>query len=780
MEELSIELLNRNFDYASETSFENFVNLISEKLDENFKTDESAMGQSKRNRLLNPWITNGIIASVNKKAYYYDEWKKTCSKTNKYGDDVLYFRYKNYRQELRKTIRMAKRLYYIRKFENFKGNIKKTWELINELRGKTKANIKASFIIDGQIVQDKRKISNEFNIFFSSIAQKLNTKVQSSTLLGNNSSDTPRDQKFTDYFDPKKRICHSMFMSDCDCEEISKLISGLENNKASDISIIILKKCSELLLEHLSRFYNNFMYNGIFPEILKRGLITPIFKKGDPRYLDNYRPVSTLPIFGKILEKLIYNRLYNFLLSENVIYENQFGFRKMHSTSHAINYSINKILSEIEAKRHVIGIFIDLSKAFDTIDHAKLLQKLNYYGVRGKCHDILKSYLSKRTQKTKFQGTYSDNCDVEFGVPQGSVLGPLLFLIYINDIVNSTSLGSFVLFADDTNIFVTGKNEKDVYEKANTVLEKINDYMTSNQLHINVTKSCYMHFLPSINRMTCARARPFINKSDELHVYLCGKKLNRVNKVKFLGVFIDDELSWEAHLEHLEMKLNSSIVMIKRIKQFIPKTEYPKIYNALFLSHLTYCISCWGGIANYRLKKIFAIQKRCVRLLFGKEFSFDHHEYYQTCARARTFADHMSAKSYELEHTKPLFNEYELLSLENLYDYHTFMELFKLLKFHVPISLRGLFCLSYRAHKLNLILPSVKLEKSKQNFVFKSSIIWNKLLSSILVSCEPNEDGLVIPGSTINSDLSAPISYIKRKLKSTLLATQKSGDHTKW
>ena len=147
--------------------------------------------------------------------------------------------------------------------------------------------------------------------------------------------------------------------------------------------------------------------------------------------------------------------------------------RRNHSTSHAVNYAEHRILSEIENINHVIGIFIDLSKAFDTIAHNKLLNKLEHYGIRGRCYQILKSYLTKRKQQTKFKTEISDECDIEYGVPQGSVLGPLLILIYINDLVNSTTLGEFVLFADDTNIFVTGKDEKSGYLKANIVLEKV-------------------------------------------------------------------------------------------------------------------------------------------------------------------------------------------------------------------------------------------------------------------------------------------------------------------
>ena len=282
----------------------------------------------------------------------------------------------------------------------------------------------------------------------------MNTKVYSSTLITSTNEITPQSHR--KYFG--KSICNSMFLNSCTEYEISEIIKDLENGKASDIPIIVIKKCSTLITKHTCGFINNFMECGTFPEILKKGCITPIFKKGDSRFLDNYRPVSTLPIFGKIYEKLIFKRLHSFLSANNIIYENQFGFRKNHSTSHAVNFSVNKILGELENKKHIIGIFIDLSKAFDTISHDKLIDKLNHYGIRGKGLQILRSYLQKRTQQTKYQDTTSDECLVEYGVPQGSVLGPLLFLIYINDLVNCTQQGQFVLFADDTNIFIVGKD----------------------------------------------------------------------------------------------------------------------------------------------------------------------------------------------------------------------------------------------------------------------------------------------------------------------------------
>ena len=348
------------------------------------------------------------------------------------------------------------------------------------------------------------------------------------------------------------------------------------------------------------------------------------------------------------------------------------------------------------------------------------------------------------------------------------ILGPLLFLIYINDITNSSNLGEFVLFADDTNIFVTGETENDVYEKANVILKAVHNYMTDNLLHINLSKSVYMHFHPS-RYSSCARVREY---GSENTLSLDGHTLTKVDKVKFLGVMIDNELTWEHHIEYLKDKLNASIAIIKRIMKFTPKSEYHKLYDSLFKSHLSYCISSWGGVPTYRLSSLFSIQKRCVRLLFGKKPTYDHTAFYETCARVRTFNEHMAKKNYQLENTKPIFNEHKILSLHHLYVQHTFIELFKIMKGRQPISLVELFEPSHRTTSNAMITPKHNLEITKHNFVYNGSCMWNGLIGIVLDKCVPNENNIMVPGSSELSDLSAPISIIKNRLKKHLLNTQ--------
>ena len=226
--------------------------------------------------------------------------------------------------------------------------------------------MRPSFIINNERIIERRIIADEFNKYFVSLAPNMNK-----SLSPEKNDDILNFKTFMPGSNP-----NSIFLYDCSEEEISKIISELENGKSSDIPVKIIKKSNKFISPILAQHFNYLIKIGKFPDDLKTGKITPIYKKDNAELLENYRPISTLPIFGKLFEKIIYSRLYLFFVSQNLLHEKQFGFRKNHSTSHAINYSINHINNSLKNKEHVLGIFIDLSKAFDTIDHQILFIKV--------------------------------------------------------------------------------------------------------------------------------------------------------------------------------------------------------------------------------------------------------------------------------------------------------------------------------------------------------------------------------------------------------------------
>ena len=373
----------------------------------------------------------------------------------------------------------------------------------------------------------------------------------------------------------------------------------------------MVKNCCEELTELLVHIYNLSFRQGIFPEKLKQSKVIPIFKKGDSAIMSNYRPISLTSPFGKILEKLMHKRLSSYFDKYKILYEYQFGFRKSYSTSLAVLDVITMIENEIFNTNCVMGIFLDLQNVFDTVNIDILITKLEHYGIRGHMLNWFISYLKERTQVTFVNGVYSTMSKTVCGVPQGTVLGPLLFLIYINDISKATNLGKIRLFADDSNLFIVSNNLQDLFSQANDALQDLYMWLTSNKLSINLDKTNYMIFKPTSN------INETINKY-KLSIKINNLVLPRISSTKYLGIFIDEKLTWKEHISHLINKVKSLIGILYRRRHLLPPNCKRNIYFAIIYSSLVYGIEVYANTYKSYLNPLI-IKCNCLLRLVQNE-----------------------------------------------------------------------------------------------------------------------------------------------------------------
>ena len=321
-----------------------------------------------------------------------------------------------------------------------------------------------------------------------------------------------------------------------------------------------------------------------FISYFKKAKVIPIFKKGNPKLVENYRPISILPVFSKILEKIVHKRLYFYCNRMNIFSNCQFGFRKSHSTSHACTLLTSKITSSFNSKQKTLGIFLDLSKAFDTIDHSILISKLYHYGVRGIPLKWFKSYLFDRKQQVQLNDIFSTNIHtITTGVPQGSILGPLLFSLYVNNFPKCLNHSSAIMFADDTSVFISNSNLTTMYQRANEDLNSIYNWLSANKLSINFTKTKYVMF------RTLRSKPPPSNLSLSVH----GKKIERVSEINFLGITYNENLSWKKHMLKILGKIRSSYGAIRKIRSYLTNKHLHILYYSMIYSHINYCLTTW-------------------------------------------------------------------------------------------------------------------------------------------------------------------------------------------
>ena len=534
------------------------------------------------------WLTTGVKNSINTKNKLFIKSVKYPTANNKRS-------YKNYKNRLNYTLRKLERDHFENLLTKHKSNLKKTWQIMKDIINKNKvaSTPPEYFDFNGERVTDKNKIVNGFNNFYVNIGPNLCKSLP------------PSNVDPVSYL--KNRNLHSMFIEPTNGPEIKKIIVSLKESAVGwdEISAKIIKQCTDYLLIPLTHVFNMSFTSGVFPAELKVAKVIPLYK-GDSKYvLSNYRPVSVLPVLSKILERLMYNRLVSFVNEHKLLYKLQFGFRSDHSTAMALMTLVDNISNSIENGKFTLGVFLDFSKAFDCLNHKILFQKLEFYGVRDVALEWFKSYLKNRKQYVVFNKTESNYMNISCGVPQGSILGPLLFLLYVNDIVNVSTLLFPMLFADDTNVFLNGKDIDDLSITMNEELEKLYIWLKANKLSLNVKKTHYMVFR-SVKKKVFQPLIPLM---------INGQVISKVDNTKFLGVILDIHLNWSSHINQIRSKIAKGIGIIYKTRRLLNENTLRTLYYSFVYPYFQYCIEVWGTTFKCYLDTLVKLQKSAVRCI---------------------------------------------------------------------------------------------------------------------------------------------------------------------
>lgn len=582
----------------SEEALKNFTEKVNELVNNCSFTKKVSF--SSKNIPIKPWITKGIVLSIRYKEKLFHKMKTVNHYRQSLGlppDQGLINQFNNFRNLLNKIIKSAKNNYFAQQFHIFTHNPTKTWRLINELgdRPTKKRTPPANIEVEGEKIDNPQDVTAHFNKFFNTIGSSLakNLSNNNTPLISPTLNNIP---------------CKIEYLPKITKTDIIEIIDTLKNSKScgyDNISIEVIKFSKLFIAGPLAHIFNLCMDNGNFPMQLKKSVIIPIFKKGNHLNISNYRPISLLPNLSKILEKYINNKLMQYLKSNYIISPNQYGFQSGKSCDDALLHATSLIYNYLDTSQKPLGIFLDLQKAFDVVNHKLLLKKLQEIGIGGKLLSLFENYLHNRIQITKIGNVHSEELEITCGVPQGSILGPTLFLIYINDLCKLNIDGHIISFADDTLLIFAKPTWVESFNCANFWLAKVYNWLNSNKLILNTEKTCYLSFILK------NRYKP--NKN--LSISVNNVTLKNKDHVSYLGLTIDENFRWTKHLENLANKLRKMYHVFYKLRSILTITLLKKVYHALFQSLLQYGIIGWGGALNTHLIPIEIIQKQIIKII---------------------------------------------------------------------------------------------------------------------------------------------------------------------
>lgn len=495
------------------------------------------------------------------------------------------------------------------------------------------------------------------------------------------------------------------------CKQMKPKLSSGEDF----ISTKLLKEIAPVIITPLHYLINLSLETGFVPSEMKLAKVVPVFKEGNCHEYTNYRPISLLNSFSKLLEKIVSKQLIRFLHVNQIIYKHQYGFRAGHSTSHSVLHLTDEIYKALNQKPSgkTLTVFIDLKKAFDTVDHKILLEKMDIYGIRDSANLWFKNYLYDREQFVSINGIKSEKKKISCGVPQGSVLGPLLFLLFINDLPNATTFLT-LLFADDTTFQVSDPDPNKLFDIANSELEKASAWFTANKLTLNVKKTKFMIFSEKQFNIGDNNLKIGDTIIEQIGTN-CQQKY-----FKFVGHVLDDKLSWQGHIEHISKKLASANFAINSSKNFLPLNIRKTLYYSLFDSHINFGNLLWGCAKTRELKKVENLQKKCIRNVALKSFR---------------------------SHTEPLFKDLKILKLSDRVSFSRSIFMHKYRNKKLPSSFIDIFIDASNTNQTHYnrhsdynydTVPAIK--KYLEKFPLKQIIFnWNSLILELKATADALE-----------------------------------------
>ena len=665
-EELRIIDWNDTINYNADKMYDKFISQFSELYNKYFPL---SVVKIKEKHIGKPYITAEIkelIKQRNKLQKLYARWPLTYEKT-----------FKSFRNHVTSVIKLAKKNYHNSFFQDNARDPKRTWRFINNILGKGKQKLPSSFIFNNNTVSDKYIIVNLFNKYFSTIGNN----------LASNNHD--RQASYATYL--SEPVPYSFYLKPTTVDEIKSVILQMKISSPGHdgINIKVIKECHHIISPVLSAIINKSFIEGFFPDDLKIARITPVFKKGNRSLPENYRPISILPSFSKVFEKVMVKRLMDYFSKYSILTPYQYGFRPNSSTELAVHHLSQNIYNAIDSKMFQITVFCDFSKAFDTISHNILLNKLFNYGIRGNAHNWIKSYLTNRKQYSMYNNVSSPFTTLMCGVPQGSILGPLLFLVYINDIVRSSTKLKFLLYADDTTLFIQGNNLANISQTMNIELDKVHNWIISNELTLNTNKTQYII------------SSPLMANVSNTVVKINNFKINEVNECKFLGIIINNKLKWSSHINLLQSKISILTGIMYRIRNYVNMDCLRQIYQTLIHPHLLYCTAIWGGAYKTYLDSLFITQKKLMRIMSFKN---------------------------RYDHTNDIYRDLRVLKLPDILYLQTMIFVHKSIH-SIPVepgfTLMPTNNTTRRPH--NLRVPLCRTSHAQHSIISRGSVIWNDL-----------------------------------------------------